>query len=68
MRARALAVARGIVEGAAWAYGQAKRLIRSNPTRSLAEQLAEEARTIARAVGTPDAAARMSAFAAKAGS
>jgi len=68
VRTRALAVARGIAEGAAWAYGQAKRLIRSAATRTFAEQLAEEARTIARAVGTPDAAARMSAFAARAGS
>ena len=68
VRGRATAVARSIVDGASWAYGQAKRLIRSSGTRAFAGQLAEEARTIALAVTTPEAAARMSAFAARAGS
>ena len=49
----------------AHAYGQAKRLIRSAPSRSFAEQLQEEAHTIGRASMTPDAETRMGAFAAR---
>ncbi|WOQ69909.1 enoyl-CoA hydratase/isomerase family protein [Microbacterium limosum] len=62
--ARAEAVARSWLEGATAAYGQAKRLIRSRPTRSFAGQLDEEARTIGAAFDTPEAAARIAAFAA----
>lgn len=65
VRARATEVARGVVDGAAWAYGQAKRLIRSRAERDLDGQLAEEARTIAAAMTTPEAQARISAFAEK---
>ena len=60
--ARAEQVARAIVDGAADAYGQAKRLVRSQPGRTFQDQLAEEARTIAAASATPDAQARMQAF------
>lgn len=60
---RALTIARGWVDGAAQAYGQAKRLIRTRPTRSFAEQLAEEARTIGAAFDTDEAQVRIRAFA-----
>jgi 2-(1,2-epoxy-1,2-dihydrophenyl)acetyl-CoA isomerase len=60
---RAEAVARSWLEGATAAFGQAKRLIRSQPTRSFADQLDEEARTIGAAFDTPDARARIAAFA-----
>lgn len=63
VRARAEEVARFWLAGAAGAYGQAKRLLRSQPARSFAEQLAEEARTIAAAFDTDDARARIAAFA-----
>src|SRR5699024_896604 len=49
----------------AHAYGQAKRLSRSAPSRSFAEQLQEEAHAIGRASMTPEAEARMGAFAAR---
>ncbi len=62
---RAEAVARGWLAGAAGAYGQAKRLIRSRPTRTAVDQLAEEARTIAAAYTTDDAQLRIQAFAAR---
>src|SRR5699024_2411187 len=62
--ARAQEVAGEWVE-VAHAYGQAKRLIRSAPARSFSEQLQEEAHTIGRASMTPDAEARMGAFAAR---
>ncbi|MEJ1088213.1 enoyl-CoA hydratase/isomerase family protein [Microbacterium sp. Mu-80] len=64
VRERAEQVARFWLAGAAGAYGQAKRLIRSRPSRSFAEQLAEEARTIGDAFDTPDAKARVAGFAA----
>lgn len=64
VRARAEEVARFWLAGAYRAYGQAKRLIRSQPSRSFADQLAEEARTIGAALDTPDAQARVAAFAA----
>lgn len=60
--ARAEAVARTWLDGATGAYGQAKRLIRSSPSRSFAEQLDEEARTIAASFDTPEAQARIAAF------
>lgn len=63
VRARAEGVARSWLDGATGAYGQAKRLIRSQPGRTLDEQLAEEARTIALAVETGDARARIRTFA-----
>lgn len=63
VRARAEAVARFWLAGAHRAYGQAKRLIRSQPTRSFPGQLAEEARTIGEAFDSDDAQARVAAFA-----
>lgn len=62
--ARAEEVARSWLDGATAAYGQAKRLVRSQPGRSFADQLDEEARTIGAAFDTPDAQARVAAFAA----
>ena len=59
---RAEAVARTWLDGATAAYGQAKRLVRSAPSRSFAEQLDAEARTIAASFDTPDAQARIAAF------
>lgn len=62
--ARAEEVAREWVK-VAHAYGEAKRLVRSAPYRTLPEQLEDEARAIGRASMTPDAEARMGAFAAR---
>ncbi|MCZ4299842.1 enoyl-CoA hydratase/isomerase family protein [Microbacterium oxydans] len=66
VRARGEEIARFWLAGAADAYGQAKRLVRSQPERSFAEQLSEEARSIGAALETPDAQARVVAFAASA--
>lgn len=63
VRARAEEIARFWLDGAADAYGQAKRLVRSQPDRTFAEQLSEEARSIGAAMATPDAQARIAAFA-----
>ncbi len=65
VRARADEVARFWLSNAYGAYGQAKRLVRSQPSRSFAEQLAEEARSIGEAFETPDAQARVAGFAAR---
>lgn len=65
VRARAEEIAQFWLAAAAAAYGQAKRLIRSRAERSFAEQLAEEARSIGAAFDTPDAQARIAAFAAR---
>lgn len=64
VRERAEKIARFWLAGAAEAYGQAKRLVRSRPERTFAEQLAEEARSIGAAFDTADAKARVAAFAA----
>ncbi|MDO5737251.1 MAG: enoyl-CoA hydratase/isomerase family protein [Propionibacteriaceae bacterium] len=64
VRARAEEVARFWLAGAHAAYGQAKRLVRSATESTIAEQLAEEARTIGAMFDTDDARARVSAFAA----
>ncbi|GAT72151.1 enoyl-CoA hydratase/isomerase family protein [Microbacterium hydrocarbonoxydans] len=64
VRARAEEVARFWLAGAADAYGQAKRLVRSQPERTFAEQLSEEARSIGASMETADARARIAAFAA----
>ncbi|GAB3600144.1 enoyl-CoA hydratase/isomerase family protein [Microbacterium tumbae] len=64
VRARGEETARFWLAGAAGAYGQAKRLVRSRPSRSFTEQLAEEARTIGASFDTPDAQARVAGFAA----
>lgn len=64
VRTRAEEVARFWLAGAADAYGQAKRLVRSQPSRSFPDQLAEEARSIGAAFDTEDARARVAGFAA----
>ncbi|GAA1237076.1 2-(1,2-epoxy-1,2-dihydrophenyl)acetyl-CoA isomerase [Microbacterium phyllosphaerae] len=64
VRARAEEVARFWLAGAAEAYGHAKRLVRSQPERTFAAQLSEEARSIGASMATPDAQARIAAFAA----
>lgn len=64
VRARGEQIARFWLAGAAGAYGQAKRLIRSQPARSFAEQLSEEAHTIGASYDTPEAQKRIAAFAA----
>ena len=63
VQVRAEEVAQSWLTGAVGAYGQAKRLIRSQPARTFAEQLAEEARSINAAFDTPEAQARVQAFA-----
>ncbi|HET6300320.1 enoyl-CoA hydratase/isomerase family protein [Microbacterium sp.] len=68
VKARAEEVARFWLAGAHRAYGEAKRLIRSQPSRSFADHLSEEARTIGAMFDTPDAQARIAAFAAASGS
>lgn len=64
VRRRAEQVARSWLDGAAGAYGQAKRLLRSQPSRSFDEQLSVEADAIGAAFDTPDAQARIAGFAA----
>lgn len=64
VRERAEEIARFWLAGAVDAYGQAKRLVRSRPERTFAEQLAEEARSIGASFDTADAKARVAAFAA----
>lgn len=65
VKQRAEEVARFWLAGAAGAYGQAKRLVRSQPSRSFAEQLEEEARTIGAAFDTDQARTRIAAFASR---
>lgn len=67
VRARAEEVARFWLAGATGAYGEAKRLLRSQPSRSFADQLAEEARSIGAAFDTADARTRIAAFAEASG-
>jgi len=64
VRERAEQIARFWLAGAAGAYGHAKRLVRSQPSRTFAEQLAEEASSIGAAFDTPEAQARVAGFAA----
>ena len=64
VRARAEEIARFWLAGAAAAYGQAKRLVRSQLSRTFAEQLSEEARSIGASFDTADAKARVAGFAA----
>lgn len=66
VRARGEEIARFWVDGAADAYGQAKRLVRSQPTRTFADHLGEEARSIGAAFDTPEARKRVAGFAAAA--
>lgn len=63
--ARAEEIARSWLDGATGAYGQAKRLVRAAAGRTFSESLADEAVTIGSALDTPDAGARIAAFAAR---
>lgn len=65
VRERAEEIAKYWAQGAANAYGQAKRLLRAQPDRLFAEQLDDEAVTIGRLSTTPDADRRIVAFAKK---
>ncbi|MFK0401957.1 enoyl-CoA hydratase/isomerase family protein [Microbacterium sp. NPDC090225] len=64
VRSRGEEIARFWLAGAADAYGQAKHLVRAQPERSFVEQLSAEALSIGAAMQTPDAQARIAAFAA----
>ncbi|MEJ1090707.1 enoyl-CoA hydratase/isomerase family protein [Microbacterium istanbulense] len=64
VRARAEQIARFWLAGAAGAYGQAKRLVRTQPSRTFAEQLEAEALSIGAAFDTEDAKALVHRFAA----
>jgi 2-(1,2-epoxy-1,2-dihydrophenyl)acetyl-CoA isomerase len=64
LAARAEEVARHWLRGAAAAYGQAVRLVRTGAGRPFAENLRDEAETIGAAFDTPDTRARVAAFAA----
>ncbi|SNU00497.1 Enoyl-CoA hydratase [Ruaniaceae bacterium KH17] len=66
VKSRADEFATALANGAYAAYGQAKRLLRARPDRALAEHLEDEARTIGAAFDTPEASARIAAFAARA--
>ncbi|MFJ4159879.1 enoyl-CoA hydratase/isomerase family protein [Microbacterium testaceum] len=57
-------IARFWLEGATAAFGQATRLVRVGAARTLAENLDDEAATIGAAFETPEARARVAAFAA----
>lgn len=59
---RAQEVARTWLDGATRAYGEAKHLIRTQPTRSFEDQLDLEARTIGEHFDTDDAKRRIAAF------
>lgn len=62
--ARAEEIARFWLSSATAAYGAAKQLVRSASETSFVEQLTAEARSIGRFLDTPDAQARVAAFAA----
>ena len=62
--ARGEEIARSWLAGATAAFGQAKRLVRAGARRSFADNLDDEAQTIGAAFDTPDARARVAAFAA----
>ena len=65
--ARAREIAGAWLAGATGAFGQAKRLVRSGPTRSFQDSLDDEARTIGAAFETPDAQAAIARFASGSG-
>lgn len=63
VRFRAEEIAHSWLRGAFRAYGQAKHLIRSQPSRTFVEQLTAEAASIGTFFDTDDAKARVGAFA-----
>src|SRR3954454_17515974 len=60
--AEADALARRLADGSVRAHGAAKRLLRESATRGFAEQMAEEARTIAALAASPDGREGVAAF------
>ncbi|GAA4071710.1 enoyl-CoA hydratase-related protein [Microbacterium laevaniformans] len=62
--ARAAELARFWLDGATAAFGHAKRLVRAGARRAFADNLDDEARTIGASFDTPQAKARVAAFAA----
>lgn len=62
---RARAIAEAWLTGATGAFGQAKRLLLASSGRSFQQNLDDEARTIGAAFGTPEAQARIAAFATR---
>jgi 2-(1,2-epoxy-1,2-dihydrophenyl)acetyl-CoA isomerase len=60
--AEAASLARRMADGPARAHGAAKRLLRESATRGFAEQMAEEARTIAALAAAPDGREGVAAF------
>ncbi|WP_236683796.1 enoyl-CoA hydratase/isomerase family protein [Demequina flava] len=65
--ARAAQIAQQWSTGASAALGHAARLVRASADRSFGESLRDEAHSIGQAYGTPEAQARIAAFAAKQG-
>jgi 2-(1,2-epoxy-1,2-dihydrophenyl)acetyl-CoA isomerase len=61
----AAALARRLADGPLKAHGAVKRLLRESATRGFAEQLAEEARTIAALAAAPDGREGVAAFLSK---
>jgi 2-(1,2-epoxy-1,2-dihydrophenyl)acetyl-CoA isomerase len=55
-------LARALAAGPTRAYGEVKRLLSLSPTRTLSEQLADEAQTIGRMAGGPAAREGIAAF------
>ncbi|KRA25544.1 enoyl-CoA hydratase [Microbacterium sp. Root61] len=64
VEARAEAIARFWLDGAFAAYGQAKRLVRDGSRSEFAHQIDAEAQSIGTFLDTPEAQARIAAFAA----
>lgn len=62
VEARVAEIAASWTGGASAAFGQARRLVRTAPTRSLVDNLDDEAKTIGRAIETDDARARINTF------
>jgi 2-(1,2-epoxy-1,2-dihydrophenyl)acetyl-CoA isomerase len=60
--AEAAALARRLADGPRHAYGAVKRLLRESATRGFAEQMDEEARTIAALAAAPDGREGVAAF------
>jgi 2-(1,2-epoxy-1,2-dihydrophenyl)acetyl-CoA isomerase len=62
LEAEAAALARRLADGPTRAYGAVKRLLRESATRGFAEQMDEEARTIAALAAAPDGREGVAAF------
>jgi 2-(1,2-epoxy-1,2-dihydrophenyl)acetyl-CoA isomerase len=62
LEAEAAALARRLADGPTRAYGAVKRLLRESATRGFADQMDEEARTIAALAAAPDGREGVAAF------